>query len=714
MKLLHFSFPTQNNTEESEATLRYLEQRIRHLEDIHRFTADALEMAASLGDFQKSINTLQDVSLILDETESRISSLIPFQSMTFYLVDEENNDFIHSRTTPASFGDFAIEETDSMIERGVFAWALREKRPVTVSSRNKDGQFILHVLSTRSRTRGMFIGFLGDKERVSEVSLSLLSIILLNSANAIESFYLYRMIREVTETLERKETYKTLFEAAPDGVEVLDAWGNIVDINDAQKNLLGRRRDDITGRHTTDFFSESCADEFRKKSSQLREKGFCEGEIELVATSGVPIPVWRKEKAMYGKDGSFVGSIVYNRDLTERKRADEERRSLEEQLQRAKKMEALGIMAGGVAHDLNNVLSGLVSYPELLLTQLPKESPLRKPVTTIKTSGEKAAAIARDLLALARRGTAVQEIVDFNEIIAEYLESPEHANVMTLHAGVNLEINLTEHAALVDGSPVHLGKVVMNLVFNAVEAIHDEGTIVISTRNVRLNESERRFEDIRQGSYVVFTVSDSGVGITAEDRERIFEPFFTKKKMGRSGTGLGMAIVWATVKDHHGYIDIESRPGSGTTFSVYFPCAEETRRFEDIRVGPTARDYRGKGETVLVVDDEKEQRDISSSMLTRLGYSVSTVSSGEDAVEYMKIHSVDLVLLDMILMPGIDGLDTYRGILDAHPSQKAVVMSGFSYTDRVRETRQLGAGCYIGKPYGMETLGSAIRDELDR
>ena len=714
MKLSHFSFPTQNNTEESEATLRYLEQRIRHLEDIHRFTADALEMAASLGDFQKSINTLQDVSLILDETESRISSLIPFQSMTFYLVDEENNDFIHSRTTPASFGDFAIEETDSMIERGVFAWALREKRPVTVSSRNKDGQFILHVLSTRSRTRGMFIGFLGDKERVSEVSLSLLSIILLNSANAIESFYLYRMIREVTETLERKETYKTLFEAAPDGVEVLDAWGNIVDINDAQKNLLGRRRDDITGRHTTDFFSESCADEFRKKSSQLREKGFCEGEIELVATSGVPIPVWRKEKAMYGKDGSFVGSIVYNRDLTERKRADEERRSLEEQLQRAKKMEALGIMAGGVAHDLNNVLSGLVSYPELLLTQLPKESPLRKPVTTIKTSGEKAAAIARDLLALARRGTAVQEIVDFNEIIAEYLESPEHANVMTLHAGVNLEINLTEHAALVGGSPVHLGKVVMNLVFNAVEAIHDEGTIVISTRNVRLNESERRFEDIRQGSYVVFTVSDSGVGITAEDRERIFEPFFTKKKMGRSGTGLGMAIVWATVKDHHGYIDIESRPGSGTTFSVYFPCAEETRRFEDIRAGSTARDYRGKGETVLVVDDEKEQRDISSSMLTRLGYSVSTVSSGEDAVEYMKIHSVDLVLLDMILMPGIDGLDTYRGILDAHPSQKAVVVSGFSYTDRVRETRQLGAGCYIGKPYGMETLGSAIRDELDR
>ncbi len=586
MRLSHFSFPTQNRTGDSDATLHYLERRIRHLEDMHRCTADALEMAASLGDFQQSINKLQDVSLILDETESKISSLIPFKAMTFYLVNEENNDFIHYRTTPATFSAYALEETNSMIERGVFAWALREKRPVTVSSRNKAGQFILHVLSTRSRTRGMFIGLLDDTARVSEVSLSLLSIILLNSANAIESFYLYRMIREVTETLERKETYKTLFEAAPDGVEVLDAWGNIVDINDAQKNLLGRRREDITGRHTAEFFSEGCADVFRKKSSQLRERGFCEGEIELVAKSGRPVSVWRKEKALYGEDGSFVGSIVYNRDLTERKRADEERRNLEEQLQRAEKMEALGILAGGVAHDLNNVLSGLVSYPELLLAKLPEWSPLRKPVMTIKASGEKAAAIARDLLALARCGTAVQEVFNFNQIIGEYLESPEHAEMMTRHPGVNLDVILSEDAAQVVGSPVHLGKVVMNLVFNAVESICDAGTVVIATKHIRLSESERRFEDIKKGSYAVLTVSDTGVGIAAEDRERIFEPFFTKKKMGRSGTGLGMAIVWATVKDHHGYIDIESPLGSGTTISVYVPCREVQR--------PDAECYIGK------------------------------------------------------------------------------------------------------------------------
>jgi len=181
--------------------------------------------------------------------------------------------------------------------------------------------------------------------------------------------------------------------------------------------------------------------------------------------------------------------------------------------------------------------------------------------------------------------------------------------------------------------------------------------------------------------------------------------------MGRSGTGLGMAVVWGTIKDHDGYIDVHSIEGEGTTFTIYFPVT----RKELPKAGPhiAIESYRGKGEMILVVDDVEEQREIVSEMLTRLGYQVVTVSSGEEAVACIMKRPVDLVVLDMIMDPGIDGLDTYRKILAHHPEQKAIITSGFSETDRVREAQGLGARTYIKKPYLLEKIGLAVRNELD-
>ncbi len=236
--------------------------------------------------------------------------------------------------------------------------------------------------------------------------------------------------------------------------------------------------------------------------------------------------------------------------------------------------------------------------------------------------------------------------------------------------------------------------------------------MTISTENRYIDRPIRGYDDVTEGDYVVLSVSDTGIGISDQDIDRVFEPFYTKKVMGRSGTGLGMAVVWGTVKDHNGYIDIESRMESGTCIRIFLPVSGEGGLLR--QNGTASREIQGRGETILVADDVAEQREIAESMLARLGYQVAVVESGEAAVEYLKNHDVDLVVLDMIMEPGIDGLETFRRILDHRPDQKVIITSGYSETDRVRAAEALGAGAYVKKPYLMEAIGLAIRAELGR
>jgi len=206
-------------------------------------------------------------------------------------------------------------------------------------------------------------------------------------------------------------------------------------------------------------------------------------------------------------------------------------------------------------------------------------------------------------------------------------------------------------------------------------------------------------------------VADTGVGISENDMRSIFEPFFSKKIMGRSGTGLGMTVVWSTVKDHNGYIDVESQVGKGTRFDLYFPITRHIIK-ENITKG-SILDYPGT-EHILVVDDAEEQREITKNLLKKLGYQVDVARSGEEAVEIVKQHAKDLVILDMIMDSGIDGLETYKRILAVSDRQKAIIVSGFSETERVREALKLGVGGYIRKPYALGDLARAVRTELDR
>ena len=252
----------------------------------------------------------------------------------------------------------------------------------------------------------------------------------------------------------------------------------------------------------------------------------------------------------------------------------------------------------------------------------------------------------------------------------------------------------------------------MNLVSNAAEALPNGGLINVSTENRYVDQPIKGYEDVIEGDYVVLIVSDTGIGISPKDIKKIFEPFYTKKKLGRSGTGLGMTVVWNTVKDHRGYIDVHSRMGNGSAFTLYFPVTRKMPAKDESL--PHVQDYRGRGESILIVDDIEQQREIAARMLKAFGYTVISVSSGEEAVEYIKDHRVDLIVLDMIMDPGMDGLNTYKKIISIKPGQKCIIVSGFSESSRVKEVQRLGAGTYVKKPYLSHKIGPAVRAELDR
>ncbi len=521
---------------------------------------------------------------------------------------------------------------------------------------------------------------------------------------AIEDVTERRRVRKALQNSE--ERYRSIIENIQEGYYEVDIAGNFMFYNESMCKILGYERDEMVGMNNRNFSSQKAA----RKQYEAFNKVYREGtpakgfEWQVIRKDGT-IGILETSVALIRDSASNpIGFRGIARDVTEEKR-------IKDQLQRAEKMETVGTLAGGVAHDLNNLLSGIVSYPELLLMQLPEDSPFRQPIATIQKSGEKAVAVVQDLLTLARRAVMPTEPVDLNQVVSQFLSSPEYHKIREYSPDVQTEVRLEEAEGLtIMGSPTHLSKTVMNLLSNAVEAMPRGGRIVVSTDQCYMDRPVAGYDDIKEGDYVMLTVADTGTGISPDDIDKIFEPFYTKKKMGRSGTGLGMAVVWGTVKDHKGFIDVQSIEGEGTTFKLYFPVTRNVSAIDGSEI--RAEDYAGEGELILVVDDMEQQREVAAGMLKQLGYRVYSVSSGEEAVTYFKEHEADLLLLDMIMDPGMDGLDTYRKIIEMHPGQKAVIASGFSETDRVREAQRLGAGNYLKKPFLMEKLGIAVKSEL--
>ena len=517
---------------------------------------------------------------------------------------------------------------------------------------------------------------------------------------------------------ERK--YRLLAENIQDVIWTMDLKLRFTYLSPAIERLLGWSSDEYKQFKIEELLAPESAirvlNEFKEHYRHAQQSGSFQRsatlDLDMLHRDGGRVKVEVTASFLLDDNGHPIGILGVTRDITERYKAEQEKAELRESLARSKKMEALGTLAGGVAHDLNNVLSGIVSYPDLLLMDIPRDSPLRRPIEVIQESGKKAAAIVQDLLTLARRGVPVEEIINLNDLVSEYLLSPEYNRLKSFHPFVGIETRLAPDLLNVKGSPIHLSKTIMNLVSNAAEAMPEGGAIKIVTENRYQDAAMKRPLENGPDESVVLQVSDSGVGIPPDDLQRIFEPFFTKKKMGRSGTGLGMAVVWGTVQDHKGRIDVRSVEGRGTEVTAFFPATRES--FSKVALEPSLDAYKGTGETILVVDDMNEQREIAAKIITQLGYVAKSVDSGEQAVEFLKHEKADLLILDMIMDPGIDGLETYHRVKVSNPQQKAIITSGYAETERVRTAQRLGAGGYLRKPYTVQNLAVAIKAELNR
>ncbi len=511
----------------------------------------------------------------------------------------------------------------------------------------------------------------------------------------------------------KHQELQRVLDFSPALVFYLDRQHRFTRVNREFARAVGKTRATLLGQSVADLFPDAAAAWLPRDREVFRTAQPLLDQPADLQSGGRALHLLLSRVPLLDGNGKVTGLIGFGVDVTRWRESESEKQRLQRELRLSEKMGTIGLVAGGVAHDLNNMLSAIVCYPDLILDKLPADSPERRAILAMKRSGQKAAAIVHDLLTLARRGLPIDEVVSLNQVIDQYFTSPEFERLQAFHPQVGFQCDLDAGLPAVHGSPVHLGAVVMNLVSNAAEAIPGNGRVRVATRRLE-TDGPLALADITVpgGAWCVLSVGDDGSGIAPEDQKRIFEPFFTKKALGSSGTGLGMAVVNSTVQDHRGHIHLQSEPGRGTTFEIYLPASREP--LPPVEAAGPAAVPEGRNESILVVDDSPDQLEMAATVLGNLGFAVTTADSGERAVERIRQQPADLLLLNMIMAPGIDGLETYRRILSIRPRQRAVIVSGLAETEHVREARRLGAGTFVRKPYTVEKLVRAIRCELDR
>ncbi|MCH7886939.1 MAG: PAS domain S-box protein [Candidatus Marinimicrobia bacterium] len=525
--------------------------------------------------------------------------------------------------------------------------------------------------------------------------------------------------RDITERInaqkkieEQRKFLRQVLDINPNIIFAKDREGKFTLANKAMAELLNTTIKNIIGKTSRDFNLDEEGQAMILRDDKdvfdtLREVN--SPENTLIDPKGNKHIFHTIKRPVIDENGNASHILAVLMDITDQKKSENEKFNLERKLERARRMESLGILAGGVAHDLNNILGPILGYPDLILSTLPQNSPIRGDIEMIKASAERASDVVQDLLTLARRGKYEMKVLDINKLITEYVNSSVFDSKKSKYPDVKVKLSLKENLSAVRGSEPHLAKAIMNLTINAFESMLHGGTLSIRTHIRTIPKQNLLLNEIPEGEYVIIEVEDSGYGIANEDLTRIFEPFYTRKEMGSSGSGLGLSVVLGVVEDHGGYVDVSTEKGIGTKFSIYLqpsPFLEENLTTPD-------KNLRGT-ENILVVDDGSEQRTLAERLITSLGYKVDSVDSGNAAIEKIKKKNFDLIILDMIIEDDFDGLDTFKEIIKFRPDQKAIIVSGYAETGRVKEARKLGVGKYIRKPYSLDKIGTAIRYELDR
>lgn len=496
-----------------------------------------------------------------------------------------------------------------------------------------------------------------------------------------------------------EDRFRVLAEAGWEGIAIIE--NDVVqEANSQFYQMFGYAEEELLGRPFTDAVLTE------NGSGVVTEPQDRERELTGRRKDGTSFPVEARSRSL-----EYLGrpaQIWALRDLSERVKGEQERLALQEKLARANRLEALGLMAGSVAHDLNNILTAVVSYPDILLSKMTAEDPYFDDIRKIREAGKRASDVVSDLVSVARGKKTKPPPLDLNRQITEHLGSIEHEQRLSAYPGVEIETSLQGdlHSCFCSGPHAH--KILLNLIGNAVEATGQQGRITITTESTRFANPVIKDQAMRIGSYVKLSVADNGKGIEAEELEHIFDPFYSTKESGKSGTGLGLAIVWNSVMESDGWVEVASDE-TGTRFDVYLPAAGAKLSSEP---PSPAKPVEGGGNTILLVDDQESQNEVLQKMLNSIGYKAFCATSSEEALGFLRSCRVDVVILDMLMENDLDGCQLYRKILDLNPGQKALVVSGFAESEQISAARELGIRHILEKPVTLPEVSRAIRETL--
>lgn len=498
--------------------------------------------------------------------------------------------------------------------------------------------------------------------------------------------------------IESEEKYRFLVENSHDIAYTIDTEGIITFIG-SQVKRYGFDPDELTGKSITAVIHPKDLPEVQKVVQESVHQERAGDAIFRLKDTGTG-EHWFEAKGNVIRDqeGILSGFSGIMRDITER-------RELEEQLRQSQKMDVIGQLAGGIAHDFNNMLGGIIGSAELLAIKTEDTPSLKKYADIILKGAERASELTRNLLAYSRKAKFVTRLTDIHEPILEAVSLLER----TIDKQITIKTELKASPSQVTGDPTLLQNAVMNLGINARDAMPDGGIIRLKTENVVLDEHYcSTHPGLSPGDYIEIEVSDTGAGIPADIMARIFEPFFTTKKFGQ-GTGLGLAAVYGTVKEHRGDITVYSESGRGTVFKLFLPVDNSTGEHSATQ---TEQPVTGSG-CILLIDDEAIIRNIAQAQLTHLGYEVLIAEDGESGIDIFRLEKnrISLVILDLV-MPKISGQETLRRLLEIDPAVKVLVASGFNYHEDENKLPGPGAAGFIQKPFQLLRLSRAVAEVM--
>ena len=682
---------------------------------IHKLNQDLRQKVDQITSLQESstaiLSTLK-VEELLDLILTRLLDVGHLDRAGIFLVDEnkENLVLIHAvGVGPDILSDLMgyripLTKLDNIIARtakekkavfieDVGKMSLNPRNPILQKLKPK--AFILVPMTVKGKAVGIVVGDNNeDGSFVSEIDRDCLTSFANHIAIVLENANLYKKL----EDSERK--YREIVENVNEGIWILDESGTIKYCNYCLREML--HCGDLVGRSVYNFVDETGKKTLIQAIMANMEGRTAKKEIVLQCKSNEPLSVLLSSVPIL-TDDQYSGSLALVADLTEKKR-------IESRLLQTQKLEAVGTMASGIAHDFNNILTGILGYTALLKHKTNGKSDLARYIDVIERSGLRAADLVKKLLAFSRnRQPESSSVSAVNDIVRETMELLKN----TLPKNIEAELSLQEDLPLVKCDPTQVQQTIMNICLNAQDAMPDGGRIIVTTSLTEYDKMKAGRPDLiaSPGRYVCLSISDSGTGIEPEARDRIFDPFYTTKEVGK-GSGLGLAMVYGILKSSGGYINVDSEVEQGTTFELFFPVTESGIEEADM---PSEGKALGGSETILVVDDEEIVRDLATEVLSSHGYRVMPAKDGLEALHVYKAfgYDIDLVLMDM-LMPRMGGKEAYKKLKEINPEVKVLFCSGHGSDCEVVEDLHNKGLPFVSKPYKINELAEKVRQMLDR